>query len=1690
MNYSGLKSSIMPGSKKYGSFAGVFTPSLLTILGVIMYMRLGWVVGNAGLWGALIIIFIAHIISFTTGLSISSIATDKKVGAGGVYYVLSRSLGMPIGGAIGMTLFVGTAFSIALYLIGFSESFNAYLGLDTSLDGYRITAGIALFLLTVLAFISTSIALKAQFLILLAIILSLVSIFLGDSVSSPETVSSFGDAGSVPFETVFAIFFPAVTGFTAGIAMSGDLKDTKKAIPKGTMASIIVGLLVYVFLAVFIAYTINPELLKTDNTILIKIAWFSPLVVAGIWGATLSSALGGILGGPRILQAMSLDKITPKLFSKGVGKNNEPRIALIFTVIIAGSGILIGELNMIARIVSMFYLAAYGFINLSFFLESWASSDFRPTFKVNKWIGFVGFIVTFIIMFKLDMFAMFMAFVIIGGIYFWLSRKEFTTGEGDVWQSVWTNIIKKGLKTLNAKEEHKRNWKPNILLFSGKTNARQYLLEFSRFLSGKSGIVTNFDLNVNKEPGELFSKDKQSYVDEMLERYGVFGRQLEVNDLYRGIETIASVFGFSGIDPNTILMGWARNSKDPVSFAKMTSKLMKLDYNVLYLDYDKEKGFGDYNTIDLWWRGISRNAELTLMLVKSLLLSQEWRRANIRIILVNNTGEDQQLIKKRIEHLLISFRVAAEVFIINNYTENKSIFDLMKLHSGNTDLIMLGIPDIREGTEKDFVKNVNNLVDVLGTTLLVKASSEFEIADLGIHKQNVTEKVSNLSLFLPPLQKTGFEDELIAIEELEKDLSKADPVFVSGVINPVIKRYLEIAVKLKSEINKTFKEDDKEPFTQINKYSDLLKKFTDVVDQLSKKDTYLLYELMKAGLDDYLSLRNKIIEEQNKILIVQPGEKELIDNKSDTPEIKNLKEKLLTKKKEGKNTDFSIKWRKAIEYSEKNLAYKEIYSLLLYFLDNQYEVINGFSRELKNAITSFIEKYSTKQSKSLKNEFEENLNMMFVKLHNDLSELNKKSVLQLKYINRVVVNGISSGLIKNIHSGIHFKNNKNSKKYKQNLVYVNNFPDLWYQTLLPFLSEISISFAMGSFYLKMMKETDKIKITIKENTAQSIEKIFPDIENALKNLNANPDDFSLKLNEFSTDEFTISEDKILGYLYSFSDNYLKLFPEKIDVLLKETYDDLIKKQIEEIETVSLPINKILKYIVSSQLILPLKDKWTEFENNLKDIRLKLSSIINVIKYMSGSSATENIKDRKLMIEKVSNDFKQLKEDYYYKSAQFYEYCLQILHQLNLNLDLDTIRENIPEFKKFIKNEKNGRFVEYFNNLKKYFKSKTDKIHSFIANKNEDIKKIEFYDETKKYLPEHILLKTEISAYKPDKKVIKRLPFYYLQLLKGNRFTIPENNESRKFELKEAKKSIEELKEDGITALLVSGMSGIGKSWFLGKLAEELSIQAPIYLDIIDYVGKSKFPLKSFLASISGKKGSLSTILNKYPVGTVFIIEDIENYIYVKEGSKLLLDELAELINNSGNKYYFLFSANTNSIKIIGESSNLLNNISSMTVLHPLPYKYIEKTIIKRHQMGNLTVYSKKGHELSVRNMHEIIKRINSFADGNPGMAMTIWLNSIKYLNERFFIELNSHFEDIQINNEYWLSLLQRMLVFGNISKGEFSEYFSPEQKEFVFENIKLLEKTEIVEQLGKDIYVINEFLKPFVEKWLKNKEII
>ena len=185
-------------SSKFGTFGGVFTPSILTILGVIMYLRLPWIVGQAGLFTTLAIILIAHLISLTTGLSVSSIATDKKVKTGGTYYIISRSLGLPIGGTLGLALFVGLSFSVSLYLIGFAESFLSYWGFDLSITAIRITGTLILLAVTGVTFFGAQLAIKTQYYIMGAITLSILSIVFGKHEFVPTEPLLFPSVLQIP----------------------------------------------------------------------------------------------------------------------------------------------------------------------------------------------------------------------------------------------------------------------------------------------------------------------------------------------------------------------------------------------------------------------------------------------------------------------------------------------------------------------------------------------------------------------------------------------------------------------------------------------------------------------------------------------------------------------------------------------------------------------------------------------------------------------------------------------------------------------------------------------------------------------------------------------------------------------------------------------------------------------------------------------------------------------------------------------------------------------------------------------------------------------------------------------------------------------------------------------------------------------------------------------------------------------------------------------------------------------------------------------------------------------------------------------------------------------------------------------------------------------------------------------------
>ncbi|MDX1679011.1 amino acid permease, partial [Arsukibacterium sp.] len=463
--------------QKFGTLAGVFTPTLLTILGVIMFLREGWVVGNAGLAGAILIIVLSFSITSATGLSMSSFVTNIRIGAGGAFSMISQSLGLEAGGAIGIPLYISQALAVVMYIFGFREGYMwavsawglpALEPIVIDLLIFAVIFGITM--------ISTALAFKIQYLILAIIVTSLLSVAIAAFQGSmDQPIVWWGDFRGSPednfsgtsFWLVFAVFFPASTGIMAGANMSGDLKNPRRSIPLGMMSAIGVSLVVYLLLAYWLMRSASIDELTGNYTIMIDRAFWGPAVLAGLLAATFSSALASFVGAPRILQALASHSIVPysPAFSKRT-TSGEPRNATFLTAAIVLAAIMLRELNAIAPLVAMIFLLTYATINLVVSVEqSLRLISFRPLMRVPRIIPLLGLAGCLFAMFIINAVFSLIALALVIAIYLALMRKKLTAPTGDVRSGLFTATAEWAARKVKLTQGvSERAWKPNILL--------------------------------------------------------------------------------------------------------------------------------------------------------------------------------------------------------------------------------------------------------------------------------------------------------------------------------------------------------------------------------------------------------------------------------------------------------------------------------------------------------------------------------------------------------------------------------------------------------------------------------------------------------------------------------------------------------------------------------------------------------------------------------------------------------------------------------------------------------------------------------------------------------------------------------------------------------------------------------------------------------------------------------------------------------------------------------------------------------------------------------------------------------------------------------------------------------------------------------------------------------------------------
>ncbi|UCH47009.1 MAG: amino acid permease [Betaproteobacteria bacterium] len=740
-----LKSVLAPSKDRrdngMGTFAGVFTPSILTILGIILFLRLGYVVGSGGLVKALAIILLANVISVLTTFSVSAIATNFRVKGGGVYYLISRTLGLRYGGSIGVVLFLAQSVSIGFYCVGFAEALMAMTGGDNPLR-VQVIAALAVLGLFWLAWRGAEVANRVQYIVMAVLAAAILSFVAGalDQWDGGLLVQNMRQPAQSPsFWILFAIFFPAVTGFTQGIAMSGDLRDPGKSIPLGTFLAVGLSIAIYVGVAIMFAASATNETLANDYGAMRGIAVAGWLIDFGVIAATLSSALASFLGAPRILQSLAGDRIFPLLhwFGQGSGPGRNPRRGVALSCAIALSVVALGNLNAIAPVVSMFFLVSYGLVNYATYFEATAASpSFRPTFRwYNRHLSLIGMFACLGVAMAIDIWSAVVAVAILAAIFQYLKARGSAARWADSRRAFYLKQVRENLLAASREVEHPRDWRPHLLAFSDSPERRAGLLRFASWVEGGSGLTTV--VRVLEGEGVRMLKLRETAIEEMskeLKQYGsnAFPMVIAAPSFEAALPIVVQAAGTGPININTVLANWIEGKSGLASewasdrFGRRLRTAFRLGSNLLILHAEQDewdalqKVPASERVIDIWWQA-DKTGQMMVLLAYLMTRSEAWSNATIRVVVpAHIEGAESHL--EEAKSILSAARIDAQTELAVD-ADSQSIVT----HSAGASIVFFQF-GIREGRIIDpFGNDVSEILPDLPMVVMSMAAQDVDL---------------------------------------------------------------------------------------------------------------------------------------------------------------------------------------------------------------------------------------------------------------------------------------------------------------------------------------------------------------------------------------------------------------------------------------------------------------------------------------------------------------------------------------------------------------------------------------------------------------------------------------------------------------------------------------------------------------------------------------------------------------------------------------------------------------------------------------------------------------------------------------------------------------------------------------------------------------------------------------------------
>ena len=733
-------------NRKFG-MAPVFFTAISTILGAVLFLRFGYAVGNVGFWGVILIILLGHLVTIPTAFAISELATNKRVEGGGEYFIISRSFGLNIGATIGLALFLSQAISVAFYIIAFTEAFEPVFNwllstYDLFLPRQVISVPSMLLLSVLILKKGANLGVKALYFVAAILFASLILFFLGDTAHASTSDFSLFKAefrNSDQFFVIFAIIFPAFTGMTAGVGLSGNLKNPAKSIPWGTTAATFIGMIIYVLVIYKLAQYASVQDLLDHQLIMSQIALGGAIAIPlGLAASTISSALGSVMVAPRTLQALSVDRSLPskglnRWLAKGRKTDGEPINASLVTCIIAMIFVFIGDINAVAEIISMFFMVTYGALCLISFLNHFGSSpSYRPSFKSKWYLSILGFLVSILVMFKINTAYALLAIVLMILTYLYINSYH---KDRHGLASIFLNSLyqlNRNVQVFLQKAGKKRvqEWRPSAICISKDSFERDTAFKLLNWIAYKYGFGTylhRIEGYYSRATHEQAKKELDLLVSrsENLENH-VFVDTIISPSYTSAIAQAIQLPGVAGMENNMVIFEFDKEkseSLDEIIENYSLANAGNFDFCVLA---SSKRLFRAKSDIHIWIKpSDADNANLMILLSFIIAGHPDWKKADIKIF--NICKEDQsQEVRESLDEMIASGRLPIRRTNVQVLIEQEDVSpkDMINERSAKAGLTFIGFRgDIIKHEGAETFKGYENL----GHILFVNANSKKEI---------------------------------------------------------------------------------------------------------------------------------------------------------------------------------------------------------------------------------------------------------------------------------------------------------------------------------------------------------------------------------------------------------------------------------------------------------------------------------------------------------------------------------------------------------------------------------------------------------------------------------------------------------------------------------------------------------------------------------------------------------------------------------------------------------------------------------------------------------------------------------------------------------------------------------------------------------------------------------------------------